>query len=321
VPTGSVTFTSNGGVIGTATLFGGVAVLNTTLPFLNAGFGITVIANYSGDGNYAPSTSNPVTLNAGFGVGGAGVGLSVSSTPNPSVVGQAVTFTATLAGFGGCGFGAFGGCAPGICGGVICGPGGCPIGVPFCNPGVCPIGVPFCNPGAFGGVGGTVGFVDGNTTIGIATIVGGVASFTTSGLAAGTHTIAAVLGGGAFNFAPTATSFVTQTVNPGVAGTTTTGVLGVTILSGVGTPPSEGLTPGCNQVTLRASPNTSIGALVALVSPFGSVAAIWRFDNGVKIFLAGYFGTAGAPTDIGVTIGGTESYFFCVIQVSTITSQ
>ncbi|MHB8577319.1 MAG: Ig-like domain-containing protein [Dehalococcoidia bacterium] len=309
IPTGTVSFTDNGTLIGTVALSGGVASLNTSTPFFTPGTVHSIVATYSGDANYTGSVSAPVTLTVG-GVGGGFVaGITLSSSPNPSAAGQTVTFTATLATVG-CGF-AGGACGPGFCG----------IGNPFCvNPG-CGIGNPFCGPGFFGG--GSVQFFDGNTTIGVAGVVGAVASISTSGLAPGTHQITAVWNGfnAGFTFAPTTSSALVQTVNPGVGGTTgVTGALGVLILSGIGTPPGEGLSAGCNQVTLQSNQNTAISSLAGLVSPGGSTAAVWKFDNTLKHFIAGYFSTPGSPTDFGVTGGGTESYFFCVVQQSTITS-
>jgi Bacterial Ig-like domain (group 3) len=313
IPTGTVSFTDNGTLLGTVALFGGVASLNTATPFFTPGTVHTIIATYSGDVNYTGSVSAPVTLTVGgFGNGfgsGFAAGITLTSSPNPSAAGQTVTFTATL-GTAGCGFV-----------GGACGPGFCGVGVPFCgNPG-CGVGNPFCGPGFFGG--GSVQFFDGNVTIGVVGVIGAVASLSTSGLAPGTHQISAVWNGfnAGFTFAPNTSSTLVQTVNSGVAGTTgVTGAVGVLILSGVGTPPGEGLSAGCNQVTLQSNQNTAISSLAGLVSPGGSTAAVWKFDNTLKHFIAGYFSTPGSPTDFGVTGGGTESYFFCVVQQSTITS-
>jgi hypothetical protein len=58
---------------------------------------------------------------------------------------------------------------------------------------------------------GTVSFLDGTTLLGAATLSGGAAAFTTSSLAAGTHTITAVYAGDA-NFASVTSGPVTEVV-------------------------------------------------------------------------------------------------------------
>jgi len=96
----------------------------------------------------SPTTRNlTVLLNTRGTVG------SVTSFPNPSSLGQAVTFTANV------------------------------------HPSV---------PGSAylaGKLTGTVTFLDGSTTLGSATLVSGYASFVTSGLNKGTHTITAAYSG------------------------------------------------------------------------------------------------------------------------------
>ena len=65
---------------------------------------------------------------------------------------------------------------------------------------------------------GTVNFFDGSTTVGSATLVSGVASFTTSSLTAGQHSLTATYAGGA-SYQTSSSSTVTQTVT--AAATTT----------------------------------------------------------------------------------------------------
>jgi hypothetical protein len=78
----------------------GVATLNTTsLPVATN----SITAAYVGDTTYAGSTSNAVTVQ----VGTATTSLRLTSSPNPSTVGQAVSFTATVTG-------AYGGTATGM---------------------------------------------------------------------------------------------------------------------------------------------------------------------------------------------------------------
>jgi len=72
VPTGTITFTSSGSVIGTTQLdVDGVATLT---PSLAAG-NYSIIASYGGDGLHAPSSSLPVTIS------GTAANFSVSATP------------------------------------------------------------------------------------------------------------------------------------------------------------------------------------------------------------------------------------------------
>jgi len=90
-PTGTVTFSDGGSPIGTATLdASGTATITTTS--LAAG-AHTITASYGGDNNFSASTGSltqtvnqPVTATA----------TAVTSSANPSVVGQPVTFTATV---------------------------------------------------------------------------------------------------------------------------------------------------------------------------------------------------------------------------------
>jgi hypothetical protein len=86
--TGSVTFLSGSQTLGTATLSGNRATLSTS--FTTAGTD-SVTAKYGGDANDAGSTSSvlsQVIINA--------TTTALISSLNPSVVGQAVTFTATV---------------------------------------------------------------------------------------------------------------------------------------------------------------------------------------------------------------------------------
>ena len=90
-PTGTVTFSDGGSPIGTATLdASGTATITTSS--LPAG-AHTITASYGGDSNFSGSTGSltqtvnqPVTATS----------TAVTSSANPSVVGQPVTFTATV---------------------------------------------------------------------------------------------------------------------------------------------------------------------------------------------------------------------------------
>jgi len=86
--TGSVILFSGSQTLGTATLSGNRATLNTS--FTTAGT-YSISAKYSGDGNNAGSTSSTLSQ-----VIIAATTTRLVSSLNPSVVGQAVTFTATV---------------------------------------------------------------------------------------------------------------------------------------------------------------------------------------------------------------------------------
>ncbi|MEN6369305.1 MAG: Ig-like domain repeat protein [Thermotogota bacterium] len=87
--TGSVTFYDGASSLGSETLSGGVATLQTSA--LAAG-DHSLTAKYNGDTTYDSSTSDPVTQT----VDKADTSVSVVSSVNPSVTGQSVTFTATV---------------------------------------------------------------------------------------------------------------------------------------------------------------------------------------------------------------------------------
>jgi hypothetical protein len=94
-PSGTVVFYDGTTMIGQGTLgtsSGGV----TTAAISSASLGVgthTITANYSGDGNFAPSNG---TLAGGQLVNQASTNTAVASSLNPSVFGQPVIFTASL---------------------------------------------------------------------------------------------------------------------------------------------------------------------------------------------------------------------------------
>ena len=92
--TGTVTFKSGAATLSTVALTGNSASLSTSA--LTAG-SHSITAVYSGDGTYNGSTS-PVVKQV---VSKALTAESLSSSPNPSPSGQAVTFTATVTSSGG----------------------------------------------------------------------------------------------------------------------------------------------------------------------------------------------------------------------------
>jgi hypothetical protein len=91
-PTGQVAFTLGDGTLVAGTLVGNTA----TVSHVYATHGVfTVSASYVGDANFLGSTSNVIQQNVG------GTSTTVTSAPNPSVAGQSVAITATVAGPGG----------------------------------------------------------------------------------------------------------------------------------------------------------------------------------------------------------------------------
>jgi hypothetical protein len=178
VPGGTVSFKDGATTLGSATLVNGSATFTTS--GLAAG-SHSLSAVYGGSANFAASTSAAVTQTVNL----ANTTTSLSSTPNPSTVGQTVTLTATVRPV-----------APGT-------------------------GVP----------GGTVSFKDGATTLGSATLVNGSATFNTSALVAGSHSLTAVYGGSA-TFAGSTSAVVTQTVSAGGPDTVT--ITGATLVRSTG---------------------------------------------------------------------------------------
>jgi len=89
--TGTVTFNNGGSPIGTAPIVGGTATI--TVPSLPIGTN-PITATTSGDTNNNPATSAPTTITVSKPV----PTVTVASSLNPSVYGQAVTFTAVVPG-------------------------------------------------------------------------------------------------------------------------------------------------------------------------------------------------------------------------------
>src|SRR5436190_1866230 len=87
--TGTVTFQDGAATLGTGTLSGGAATF-TTSGLTGGTHSITAV--YSGDANFAGSTSPPLVQT----VNKVGDSTSVVSSNNPSIFGSAVTFTATV---------------------------------------------------------------------------------------------------------------------------------------------------------------------------------------------------------------------------------
>ncbi|HZP65163.1 MAG TPA: Ig-like domain repeat protein, partial [Rudaea sp.] len=95
VPTGAVQFVVDGANFGTpVTLVSGSATSASTTTLSASGSPHTVTANFvNADGNFSNSTG---TLTGGQNVAPASTSTGVTSSQNPSVINQSVTFTATI---------------------------------------------------------------------------------------------------------------------------------------------------------------------------------------------------------------------------------
>jgi hypothetical protein len=93
-PTGSVQFFDGATSLGTVALAGATAQLTTSALAVGTH---SITAAYSGDADDTPSTSAPVSQVVNAAAPGVTATALVSSL-NPSTVGQAVTFTATVSG-------------------------------------------------------------------------------------------------------------------------------------------------------------------------------------------------------------------------------
>jgi probable HAF family extracellular repeat protein len=89
IPSGNVQFNDGAQLLGTSTLSGGVATLNTSKLTVGPH---SITAFYVGNANFDPGTSAVLTQT----VNKASTASFLTSSANPSVVGQSVTFTATI---------------------------------------------------------------------------------------------------------------------------------------------------------------------------------------------------------------------------------
>jgi hypothetical protein len=159
IPTGTVTFTANGKPLATAPLQANGSA-STTVSTLGAGT-YSIVATYSADVNFEASSSSPTTEI----VTGADSVVSLAASPNPSTIGQTVTFQATVRAAQG-------------------------SAIPT----------------------GTITFTEGGNTLGSGTLdANGKASFGTSTLNVGAHSITARYAGSG-NFNPSSSS-VSEVVN------------------------------------------------------------------------------------------------------------
>jgi Bacterial Ig-like domain (group 3)/FG-GAP-like repeat len=239
--TGTVTFTSGTATLGTSTVTNGVATLATAA--LAAG-NDTVTATYNGDTNNNTATASvPQTVKATPVV-------TLTSSTNPSAIGQSVTFTATLPSgvtgtvtftSGSTALGTFsltGGAATATTSSLPAG--NDPITATYNGDGNNDVAtgtltqivgkttptvslISSVNPSAVNqsvtftatvttGATGTVSFLDGATPIGTGAVTSGIATFTTSTLTGGVHSITASYGGDTA-YVPAVSAPLSQTVN------------------------------------------------------------------------------------------------------------
>ena len=94
---GTVLFTSDGDVIGAATLAPGAGGSQASIEIDTLAVGTHAIAAwYAGDANYVGSQSDPVSHTVIEGVAVVGTTTQLGSSLNPSTYGQLITFTATV---------------------------------------------------------------------------------------------------------------------------------------------------------------------------------------------------------------------------------
>jgi hypothetical protein len=322
-PTGSVTFYDGGSAVGTGALSGGTATFSTSA--LATG-NHTITTSYGGDGSFNGSTGS---LAGSQVVNKSVTTTTLSSSLNPSLPGQAVTFTATVSRQA-----PSSGAATGT---VTFLDGGTPIGTGVLSGGVATLNTSALTSGShtitasYGGDGnsngstgslagnpqvvnkgttttalssslnpsapgqaitftativavapaigaptGTVTFLDGGTPIGTGSVSGGTASFTSSSLAVGNHTVtASYAGDSSFNGSTGSLAGNPQVVKKG------------NVLA-----------------SLTASQNPAgLGQSVTLTANISAIAPATGTPTGTVTFLDG-----GTPIGTGSLSGGAASF-------------
>jgi len=225
--TGTVTFQDGAAVLGTRAL-SVVGMATFTTAGLTAG-AHSITAIYGGDANFTTSTSPILTQTINTTASSSSV---VASSNNPSIIGTAVTLTASV---------------------------------------TSPVTGPLT---------GTVTFQDGVSALGPpVTLSGGTATFTISGLTAGTHSITAVYSGDA-NFAGSTSQVLTQTVNK---------------------PASSTSVASSNIASIAGSPVTFTATVTSLAT--GTLTGTVTFNDGATVLGTGPL-TAGTATFMTSGLGG-----------------
>jgi hypothetical protein len=262
-PTGMVQFKTNGVNFGSAVTLSGGSASSGAISSLPVG-NVTVIALYSGDGNFNASSS---TLAGGQTVNQANSSTAVSSSVNPSVFGQAVVFSARVTAV-----------SPGA---------GTPTGT-----------VQFQTNGVNFGSAATISALCacyptaaisslpvGNVTV--TAVYNGDTNFNTS-----TNTLS---GGQTVNQANSSTA-VSSSANPSVVGQAVTFSAAVTAVS-----PGTGTPTGTMQFKTNG---VNFGSVVTLSGGSASSAAISSLPVGSYTVTANYSGDSGFNTSSGTLSGG-----------------
>jgi hypothetical protein len=269
VPTGTATFKDGAATLGTAALTGsGQATYSAST--LSAG-SHSITAAYNGDANFAGSTSqalaevvNTATL--------AATTTTVSSSQNPSTLGQSVTFTAAVAG---------------------------PSGnttVPT----------------------GAATFKDGAATLGTGTLnLSGQATYSSSALNAGSHSITAAYNGDA-NFAGSTSSALTQVVNTATLAATTTTLASslnpspvgqsVTFTAAIAVPSGDTTAPTGSVSFMDGATSLGSGVLNGSAQAAYGTSTLSAGSHSITAVYAGDSNFAGSTSSVLTQVVGTPNF-------------
>ena len=231
VPTGTVNFMNGSTQLGTGTLDSSGHATFTTSSLAAGSYPVTAV--YSGDTNFATSTSSSVTLLVNAQAVAVSTSTTLATSSATANAGQNVTFTATVSG----------------------------------------------PSGSTSAPTGTVTFLDGTTSLGTGTLNGsGVATYSTSTLSVGTHSITARYPGDT-SFAASVSSAITETINAAPSFTLAAATGTLSVMPGQSGTDTLTVTPvsGFNQAVSFACSGLPSGATCsfspATVTPNGSAAS------------------------------------------------
>ena len=343
--TGTVTFKDGTTTLGTGTISGGTASFTSST--LAAG-SHSITAVYGGDGNYQGSTSTALIQT----VNQANSSTTLATSAATSTYGTAVTFTATVPS-GATGTVTFKDGATTLGTGTISGTsatfsttaltgGSHSITAVYGGDGnfsgststalsqtvnlasSTTTLASSANPSTYGGTvtftatvtsgaTGTVTFKDGTTTLGTGTITGTSATFSTTALTGGSHSITAVYAGDT-NFAGSTSSAVSQTVNQTNSTTTVTSsaatwtygnsvTFSASVSSTLGTPTSGTIQFRVDDVNLGSPVAVVNGSAslstTALTAGRHTVSAVFSGDGSTMLGSTGFLGNKLVPNNAG----------------------